>query len=501
MLLENNRLFKKNCLYICFADYNIGVGHLFRSQILAKSLKNYGWTNFLFGPNITQKKNIKKKLFKKIVYLKSIDKKKILKELNENIFKIIEKNKINLIIIDSYLIENKFQKKIRDKLILKISNKKTNNKYCDLVLDYSFNFKPNKNNSKYLLGPKYCLLENKITKTKTDKNKKVLITFGGSNLLQQIKNTIDVIKKILPDYKVYVSTPSLGFYKILKNNLIDEKIILSHSLSKLLNSYKFKFIISSAGHSLYELIFNNYPSIFVGMFVNQYKNIDYLKKKNGAKVLLYKKDTFKKEIGAFLNQYKHNNKFFNINKSISAKINFYGSEEIAKILDLRFFKSFNKNLPVLQTKRLKLKPLTKKNLFELYFLRKEISKNQLFFKENNLFSKTKHLKWFKDYLKKKRIDYLMFEKKASKFIGALHFKIHSNELELGKFISNPSFLRKKYTLEATNEWIKFGINKLGYKRIIAITSKKNVANINLNKKLGFEKIHSINNLWIKMIYK
>ena len=217
--------------------------------------------------------------------------------------------------------------------------------------------------------------------------------------------------------------------------------------------------------------------------------------------MLYKKDTFKKEIGAFLNQYKHNNKFFNINKSISAKINFYGSEEIAKILDLRFFKSFNKNLPVLQTKRLKLKPLTKKNLFELYFLRKEISKNQLFFKENNLFSKTKHLKWFKDYLKKKRIDYLMFEKKASKFIGALHFKIHSNELELGKFISNPSFLRKKYTLEATNEWIKFGINKLGYKRIIAITSKKNVANINLNKKLGFEKIHSINNLWIKMIYK
>ena len=160
MLLEKNKLLEKNCLYICFADSNIGVGHLFRSQILAKSLKKYGWTNFLFGPNITQKNNIKKKLFKNIVYLKSIDKTKLLKELNKNIFNIIEKNKINLIIIDSYLIKNNFQKKIRDKLIFKINNKKTNNKYCDLVLDYSFNLKTIKNNPKYLIGPKFCLLEN-----------------------------------------------------------------------------------------------------------------------------------------------------------------------------------------------------------------------------------------------------------------------------------------------------------------------------------------------------
>ena len=37
MLSQKNKLFAKNCLYVCFADYNIGVGHLFRSQILAKS--------------------------------------------------------------------------------------------------------------------------------------------------------------------------------------------------------------------------------------------------------------------------------------------------------------------------------------------------------------------------------------------------------------------------------------------------------------------------------
>ena len=39
-VVGENKLLEKNCLYICFADSNIGVGHLFRSQILAKSLKN-----------------------------------------------------------------------------------------------------------------------------------------------------------------------------------------------------------------------------------------------------------------------------------------------------------------------------------------------------------------------------------------------------------------------------------------------------------------------------
>ena len=68
MLLEKNKLFEKNCLYICFADCRIGAGHLFRNQILAKSLKKYGWKNFLFGPNLTHKKNIKNELFKKIIY-------------------------------------------------------------------------------------------------------------------------------------------------------------------------------------------------------------------------------------------------------------------------------------------------------------------------------------------------------------------------------------------------------------------------------------------------
>ena len=115
MSLVKNRLIEKNCLFICFADHNIGVGHLFRSQILAKSLKNCGWTNFLIGPNITQKKIIKKKLFDKELFSNTVDQKKLLSKLEENVFEIIKKYKVNLVVIDSYLINNKFQKKIKKK--------------------------------------------------------------------------------------------------------------------------------------------------------------------------------------------------------------------------------------------------------------------------------------------------------------------------------------------------------------------------------------------------
>ena len=65
-----------------------------------------------------------------------------------------------------------------------------------------------------------------------------------------------------------------------------------------------------------------------------------------------------------------------------------------------------------------------------YIFKKKNFKDKMFLK-NVIYFLKEHLKWFKDYFEK-RIDYLIFEKKAKEFIGSLHFKIHSDELELGK---------------------------------------------------------------------
>ena len=167
-------------------------------------------------------------------------------------------------------------------------------------------------------------------------------------------------------------------------------------------------------------------------------------------------------------------------------------------------KYYHKNLPVLETKRLKLIPLNEKNFKKLYYLRKKISNKRIVFRDKNKTTLESHIKWFKNYSTQKRIDYLIFEKKFKKYIGGLHYKLSGKEVEMGKFISNKLFLGKGYGLEATERWIEFGLNDKRFSRIVAITSKKNIININLNKKLGFKLINKKNgskSLWQKMIYK
>lgn len=496
----------KNCLLLCSADHKVGAGHLIRSQILAESLYKIGWKIILLGPNINQNNIIKKKLFFKKILLKKTQERNFVKEINNRIFKIIKKNNINLLVIDSYFIKNDFQNKINKLFILKISNSKKNNSNCDLVLDYSFQKKNNKvDNSKFLIGPKYCLIQNKFNKINKRNSKIVLITFGASNTLKQILETIKYIKLELPDYKIHVSTPSKIFFKILQKKILKKAlVILNTNLSKIINTYKYEFIISSGGHTMYEIVANKYPSLFIGLFNNQLKNINYLKKNDGAIAFRYKKNTYKTRLVNYLNKYKENKNIFKISNDISKKINFNGKKKVADFILSKIKKYYHKNLPVLETKRLKLIPLNEKNFKKLYYLRKKISNKRIVFRDKNKTTLESHIKWFKNYSTQKRIDYLIFEKKFKKYIGGLHYKLSGKEVEMGKFISNKLFLGKGYGLEATERWIEFGLNDKRFSRIVAITSKKNIININLNKKLGFKLINKKNgskSLWQKMIYK
>ncbi len=191
-----------------------------------------------------------------------------------------------------------------------------------------------------------------------------------------------------------------------------------------------------------------------------------------------------------------------INKKISDKTNLNRAELVAEKLDIEFVKKFYKDLPTLDTKRLTLIPLSKKNILNLFNLRSKISlKNNFYFKNNDLIDKKNHFNWFKNYFLHKRIDYLIHEKKYKKFIGALSFKLENDKILIGKYISEPYFWGRGYGFEASKKWIDFGINYLGFSEVIALTHKKNDINIALNKKLGFKKNKLINKKWLKMTYK
>ena len=496
-----NKIFKKNCLLICFANEKIGSGHLFRSQILASSFKKKNWNIFLFGPTSNQKNNIKKNIFKKI-FLTNFNKNTKIPDIYEKkIYNLISKLKIDFVILDSYLIDNHIQKKIKNNLILKITNKNYNHNFCDFILDYSFKSLIKKKTN-FLLGPKYSLVDLKINKNIT-KNKKILITFGGSNLINQLSKIIVVLERVLPDYDFYISTTSINYSKILKNNLTKNvKIILSNNLSNLINKYKFEFIIASMGHSLYELVANNYPALLIKFFKNQNLNLTYLKKSNYLKCLDFDNKNFLNNLELYLNLYKQNNNFFKIKKLLSKKINRDGADVVAEKIDYQFTREFFKNLPVLKTRRLLLIPLSKKNNLKLFnFIKKILNKIGNVSKVNDILSIENHLKWFEDYIYHKRIDYLIYEKKQKKYIGALNYKIDNDEIQIGKYISYDDFKGKNYGFEASKKWLSFGITKLGFRKVIAVTHKKNDININLNKKLGFKKNKLGNSKWLTMTYK
>ena len=312
--MKNSNI-SKNCLILCSADNEIGSGHLIRSQILAESLKNKGWKIFVFGPNINQKDIIKKKIFSKTILLNQTKKKIFIQQLNKKINTIIKNNKINLIIIDSYFIKNSFQKKLNNLFIVKINNVNKNNLNCDLVLNYSFQIKKKKINSKFLVGPSYSLIQNKFEKIKKFNSKKILITFGGSNTLIQILKTLKCINYELPNYKIHISTPSKLFYKILQKNISKKiTVILNLDLSKIINKYKYEFIISSGGHTMYEIVANKYPALFLSIYKNQNENIDFLRKNNAAVAFRYKAKLYEKQLIGILKSYKKNKKIFKIKK-------------------------------------------------------------------------------------------------------------------------------------------------------------------------------------------
>ena len=115
------------------------------------------------------------------------------------------------------------------------------------------------------------------------------------------------------------------------------------------------------------------------------------------------------------------------------------------------------------------------------------------FKKNKI-SIEDHINWFNS--RKNRYDYIIIDKIKNKPIGTVNYvlsSINKFEAEAGKLIGERQYWGKGYAKEAFKIWINFGFNKLFLNKIIVKTNANNLANIGLNKSLGFKKI--------KMIYE
>ena len=161
----------------------IGLGHIYRCLNLAKNLKSQKLF-FLIEDYGGANQIIKNSGFTNISILKkdpSID-----YEFDQT-KKFIEKNKIDLVVIDKYRVSLSYLKKL-NKIIktVVISDLHKIDFPADLVINGFIGFKnsqlQNKHNSKCLLGPKYQILNEKFSKRSSLRKKKeytLLATFGG----------------------------------------------------------------------------------------------------------------------------------------------------------------------------------------------------------------------------------------------------------------------------------------------------------------------------------
>jgi len=278
----------KNIFFRINFSEKIGLGHLLRMLIIAKKIKAKKRIFFIVDKINSQIS--KNKLFKNIIFIELYKNDKYIDHKSDiqKILKIKKKSKIDVLICDDYRCNENWQKKIKQhtkKLVVfnDFFPKKT---YADLFINFKHlgqkkmydEFKTNNKNTKFLLGRKYILLNQNLSRS--IKKKQIFISFGNSFNFNLIKNLlIYLIKNINKNYKILICISSLGkgYEYLIKMNKTYKNLILIKdclSVTNYLNSSS--LIIGSAGTSVYEAAYLRIPGIFFTTSKNQRNSQDDL---------------------------------------------------------------------------------------------------------------------------------------------------------------------------------------------------------------------------------
>lgn len=314
--METYNQSKKNLIFKIYCNSESGLGHLIRCYRIASKIKKKFNIYFILDKKIQNKKiSLKLKGIKTIFLYSSDDK---FKNQNDDYlrFKIkIHNLKSNYIFIDDYRLGLHWHKKVT-KIIKNIiiiddlNNRKFFGKYylnykATNLVKLKEKVKKNCNkNIKLLLGPKYCILDENLRKTKS-KHFNIIINFGNFfnflNLKIFLKNLLNYqfCKKV----KIFIFIGTFGKnYYYLNNSEYRNKFTLvkkSIFIEKYLN--KCSLFIGSSGHSIYDMSYLNVPSIFFSETVNQKNDIQDLKKL-GHYFYMNKKKYSNKEFIQFINK-------------------------------------------------------------------------------------------------------------------------------------------------------------------------------------------------------
>ena len=274
-----------NILFRADSSSHIGTGHIMRDLVLAKEYKD---TNITFASQDLDG-NINHKV------VEAGYKVKLLKSNNvDEVIKLVKKLKIDLLVIDNYDIDYKYEKKLKKATKVKIlSFDDTYEKHhCDILLNHNIYAKKKKYKNlvpkkcELRCGVKYTLLRNEFIKAKEknyEKSKKftVFVAMGGADTANL---NIDILKalKNFKNLKVHLVTTDANknltqLKKYTKNKKNIKLHINSKKIAKLMAKSHLAIVTPSV--VLNEIYFMQIPFFVIQTAQNQNYMVEYIKKK------------------------------------------------------------------------------------------------------------------------------------------------------------------------------------------------------------------------------
>ncbi len=305
---SNNKkdLKMSNILFRADSSSTIGTGHIMRDLVLASQYKN---ANITFAVQ-DLKGNINHKILEAGYKIELLNSNKI-KEL----IKLIRRLSIELIVIDHYKIDYKFQIKLKEKTNVKILalDDTYEKHHCDILLNHNISAHKKRykglvpDNCELRCGSKYTLLRVEFIKEKKkyyekSKNKKtIFLAMGGtdhSNINIKILKVLKELKTHLNIMVNIVTTTANQNLKVLDKYCKNKKWIQLHINSNIIAKLMVKSDLAIVSPSVVvnEVYFMEIPFIAIKTADNQVDMSEFLKKQRHKILMQFNKKNLKEEL-------------------------------------------------------------------------------------------------------------------------------------------------------------------------------------------------------------
>lgn len=271
----------KKILFRCDSSFNLGLGHVKRCLVLAKRLKEQNSDIEILFATLSLEGNINEEI---------VSKGYILEPLEDSSLEILDKKikelEIDFLIIDSYSIDEVFEKELKQKN-QKLKVLSFDDTFClhyvDMLLNHGIQAKKSdyKNlvppSCKVLCGSEYTLLRDEffMEYQNSIEENSVAILLGGNDVLNLSSKVANALLEINSKYSVSIITSSVNPYIEELRQRADIKLLVDiDNIAEVLSSKE--FVIVASGGSLFEVMALKKNFINIEVATNQKEVTNFL---------------------------------------------------------------------------------------------------------------------------------------------------------------------------------------------------------------------------------